>query len=201
MKPFDTYFGGKQGSGTYQTIINQIPPHRIYVEPFCGGGGIFRMKRPAAISLLNDRDPDVVERWVANGIPLCQSVMALQPGAQITVSSALLQLQMFDYEIDQPDVFIYLDPPYMQSTRKSSHRYQYELADEDHSKLLDIILKYKHAKVAISGYPSELYENMLSDWRCLTYQSTTRGAVATEHLYMNYPEPVELHDYRYLGDD
>jgi DNA adenine methylase len=28
----NTYFGGKSGAETYQTIINQIPPHRIYVE-------------------------------------------------------------------------------------------------------------------------------------------------------------------------
>lgn len=39
-KPFETYFGGKAGSGTYQTIINQIPPHRVYIEPFVGGGAI-----------------------------------------------------------------------------------------------------------------------------------------------------------------
>lgn len=25
--------------------------------------------------------------------------------------------------------------------------------------------------------------------------------MATEWLWMNYPRPVKLHDYRYLGDD
>ena len=29
---------------------------------------------------------------------------------------------------------------------------------------------------------------------------TRGGGVATEHLWMNYPEPVALHDTRYLGD-
>jgi DNA adenine methylase len=28
---------------------------------------------------------------------------------------------------------------------------------------------------------------------------TRGGKPATEYLWMNYPEPVRLHDYRYLG--
>lgn len=36
----------------------------------------------------------------------------------------------------------------------------------------------------------------------MTYQARTRGGtMATEWLWMNYPEPTELHDYRYLGDN
>lgn len=33
-----TYKGGKAGAGVYQQIINQIPPHDVYIEPFLGGG-------------------------------------------------------------------------------------------------------------------------------------------------------------------
>jgi hypothetical protein len=29
-----SYPGGKGGSGVYQTIINQQPPHEVYIEPF-----------------------------------------------------------------------------------------------------------------------------------------------------------------------
>lgn len=32
----DTYFGGKGGSGVYQAIINQIPPHNSFVSGFLG---------------------------------------------------------------------------------------------------------------------------------------------------------------------
>lgn len=28
------YPGGKGGAGVFQTIINQFPPHRVYIEPF-----------------------------------------------------------------------------------------------------------------------------------------------------------------------
>ena len=53
----------------------------------------------------------------------------------------------------------------------------------------------------ISGYHSELYENTLSDWQVYTFQTTIRKHVAIEWVWMNYKSPIELHDYRYLGND
>jgi hypothetical protein len=53
----------------------------------------------------------------------------------------------------------------------------------------------------ISGYWSELYETHLQEWRHTTFATRTRsGEQATESLWMNYPEPEQLHDYRFLGD-
>jgi len=31
------YAGGKGRDGVYQAIINQMPPHGVYIEPFLGG--------------------------------------------------------------------------------------------------------------------------------------------------------------------
>jgi DNA adenine methylase len=36
------YPGGKGGAGVYQTIINGMPRHEVYVEPFLGGGAVGR---------------------------------------------------------------------------------------------------------------------------------------------------------------
>jgi hypothetical protein len=33
------YPGGKGGDGVFQTIINRMPPHRVYAEPFLAGCG------------------------------------------------------------------------------------------------------------------------------------------------------------------
>lgn len=41
-------------------ILEQIPPHRIYCEPFCGGASVFFAKDTARHSVLNDLDADVV---------------------------------------------------------------------------------------------------------------------------------------------
>jgi len=53
-----TYYGGKQ---TLSTRINQItPPHKLYCEPFFGGGAIFFSKEPSDCEVINDLRQDVV---------------------------------------------------------------------------------------------------------------------------------------------
>lgn len=56
----EMYPGGKNGAGVYQTIINQLPPHDTYIEPFLGSGAVLRMKKPARASIAIDADADVV---------------------------------------------------------------------------------------------------------------------------------------------
>ena len=55
--------------------------------------------------------------------------------------------------------------------------------------------------VMISGYKSQLYMDSLKGWNTHSFQSTTHNGTATEWIWMNYPPPEELHDYRYLGDN
>lgn len=55
--------------------------------------------------------------------------------------------------------------------------------------------------VVLSGYRSSLYDAMLTSWRRIEKVVTLRNGIkATECLWMNYPEPVALYDYRYLGN-
>lgn len=89
----------------------------------------------------------------------------------------------------------------MPETRTSRHRYQFELTPFDHARLLGLLLSLP-VPVMVSGYHSSLYERLLSSWRLVTFEAVTRGgAMRTEHLWCNYPEPVELHDYKWLGKD
>ena len=54
----------------------------------------------------------------------------------------------------------------------------------------------------VSGYPNAIYDDALSTWRTHTFMTTNRGGGhVTEKLWMNYPTPLELHDYRYLGSN
>ena len=96
---------------------------------------------------------------------------------------------------------MYIDPPYPHQSRKSDTRYPCEMTDDEHRCLLEVLEHYNHARIAISTYPNGLYEACLPGWRLAEFESQTRRGMATEHLYMNYPEPTELHDYRYVGDD
>ena len=184
------YPGGKSGAGVYQTIINQIPPHRIYIEPFLGGGAIMRLKRPAAVSIGIDVDPIVIDGARA---PAGRHRPSLRGRPSMARQSR---------RHDHGRQFIYCDPPYLMSTRSyQQNLYRHEFAtEEEHRSLLSLLLQLP-CSIAISGYASPLYAEMLAGWRSITFQAQTHGGTpATEWLWMNYPEPFELHDYRYLGD-
>lgn len=52
MKTPITYYGGKQQ--LVPTILPMIPSHRLYVEPYFGGGAVFFAKRPSYLEAIND---------------------------------------------------------------------------------------------------------------------------------------------------
>jgi len=54
--------GAKTREGIFQTIINQMPPHTIYCEPFLGSGAVMNHKLPAALNIGLDRDPRAIQR-------------------------------------------------------------------------------------------------------------------------------------------
>lgn len=196
-----TYPGGKSGAGVYQQIINQIPPHALYIEPFLDGGSILKYKKPALASIAIDIDKDVIDRFVgAQGLrPDLHPDDRPIPGVTYLHDDAISYLATHTIP---NDAFIYLDPPYLMSTRSCQRQmYRYEMSESTHIILLNIILDL-NCNIAISGYSSGMYQTYLLDWRMITFPAMTRaGNQATECLWMNYPEPYELHDYRYLGEN
>ncbi len=98
----------------------------------------------------------------------------------------------------RPDDLVYCDPPYLMGTRSSGRLYGCEMTDDQHRALLKIV-KRLPCMVIISGYWSEMYGRQLAAWRHIEFDAMTRGGMATEHLWLNFPAAVELHDYRYLG--
>lgn len=186
-----TYPGGK--GNCYQKIINTQPPHDTYIEAFLGGGAVMRAKRPALRNIGIDRDPAVIAMF--NGVSI--------PHLEFWRGCSLKILKELDLAAFPQPVLIYMDPPYLMHTRSSQRDlYRYELSTpEEHQALLKIA-NGLDCLVQISGYASDLYFRELKDWQYITFESMTRGGtMATEYLWYNYPEPTELHDYRYLGDD
>jgi DNA adenine methylase len=109
-----TYPGGKSGAGVYQQIINQIPPHRIYVEPFLGGGAILRYKKPAEISIGADVNPMLQPIWSNYSLP----------GFTYLTTDAVTYLCSTEFP---DDTFIYCDPPYLMETRSTQQQiYMFE---------------------------------------------------------------------------
>jgi DNA adenine methylase len=91
---------------------------------------------------------------------------------------------------DSEDTFIYLDPPYIHSTRTSA-RYDCDMEDQQHIELLDVIQKCK-GKVLISGYDNELYDILTENgWNKYNFDVNTVGGnhkpkIKTETLWYNY---------------
>ena len=199
-----TYKGGKAGDGVYQKIVNQIPPHDVYIEAFLGGGAVMLRKRPSACSIGIDSDAAVIENWRSSSPAIYGDACDRVLGATFINGDAILYLPgLVATEIrDGARVFVYADPPYLLETRKSKRAiYNYEMMDSTSHSLLLAMLDSLPCMVALSGYWSSLYESSLQGWRSINFKARTRGGSATEWLWMNYPEPVELHDYRYLGEN
>lgn len=71
-----------------------------------------------------------------------------------------------------PSVCMYVDPPYLGSTR-SSGTYQVEMSDEaSHVDLLAALLQCR-ASIVLSGYASDLYDAALADWARIEIPTTT----------------------------
>jgi len=188
------YLGSKAQAGVWQRIICQMPPHSLYIEPFFGSGQIFFRKIPAAASVIIDADPNAI-----SGVKHRQSSPKMTiPGLRVICGDALRELAALKPTLVQSAV-IYADPPYLFSTRTSRHRYAHEFGRDDQHAALLALLQTMPCRVLLSGYPSKLYAQKLKAWRCISYQTRTRGRTLTECLWCNFPEPTELHDWRFIG--
>lgn len=250
------YPGGKAGAGVYQTLINLMPPHSMYVEPFLGGGAVMRHKRPAAVNVGLDLDEAVIESWstvagdggsrgsldvaAADGIgrsgggrssaggtgDTCRRVPAGVPAVsavgesgggssfpaaeysaagsggdsrsrwEFIVGDGIEYLRTAELP---DDALVYCDPPYLHSTRVCTRHYTYEMTDQQHLALLEVVRGLR-CRVMVSGYSSPMYAKGLKGWGATAFQAATRGRPAAEWVWHNFERPIELHDYRFLGE-
>lgn len=179
------YPGGK--GKCFQHVINLIPPHEVYIESHLGGGAVLRHKRPAGRSIAIDRDPLVVSEWNQRHPTL----------AEFRVSDAVEFLRRYPFRGVE---VVYADPPYLPCTRRRPRVYRCDYSEQDHLELIHLLRSLPCAAI-VSGYPSQLYDEQLSDWRRKEFQAKTHRGVRTEVLWFNFEPPSELHDTRYLGKD
>ncbi|WP_037322992.1 DNA adenine methylase [Amycolatopsis thermoflava] len=96
-----------------------------------------------------------------------------------------------------PNVLLYVDPPYLGSTRVSGgYRHEMKAADE-HRELAAALLECR-ATVVLSGYESPLYAEMFGDWHVTRIETTTgqggRRQDRTEVLWCNRRPDATLFD-------
>lgn len=91
---------------------------------------------------------------------------------------------------DRPNVFIYADPPYEQSTRTLC-RYDVDMDRAQHLKFIDICLNSK-SKLLISGYDCDIYDRLTdANFKKIQFEVNTIGGnrkpkTKVETLWKNY---------------
>ena len=89
LAPPFPYYGGKQTIA--RDIVEQLPPHGHYVEPYAGSLAVLLAKPPSAHETVNDLDGDIVALWrVLRDRPDdLERVCALTPHARAEHQQAL----------------------------------------------------------------------------------------------------------------
>ncbi|MDT8895676.1 DNA adenine methylase [Halomonas sp. I1] len=105
-------------------------------------------------------------------------------------------------ERDHPRSLHYLDPPYLHATRamgQDKSTYRHELTTSEHEHLLQECRQLE-GFVVLSGYPSDLYRDVLTDWTMITRDFAASGqkgtVIRTECIWLS-PRVVE---HQHQGD-
>lgn len=129
-----------------------------------------------------------VKYW--NELPESIAEMAIRlKGVQIENRPALEVIENFNNE----NVLMYLDPPYVFSTRSGGKQYRHEMYDRGHIELMETVVDSR-AKIMISGYDCELYDFYLGNWNKAQITARTQdNKRRVETLWMNYDlEEVQM---------
>ncbi len=195
------YFGGAGGDGTFQALINQIPPHETFISLFAGKCAVRYHMKPANANYMFDLDEEIIRFW--------RTWRKSKPGI---LHFDAQRKNAFDV-LDEPwlttatwlnNTFIFIDAPFPPSTRKAPQRerYKYEMTDDDHARLAKVLHKdYRECMVMIRSYENPIYDKHLKGWHKVKYMNNTHGGPVEECAYINYPPPEELHDFSFVGEN
>jgi DNA adenine methylase len=144
------------------------------------GFGCSNVHRNGFRSSQQSKSPHTTKEWRSLPERLIEASERLK-NAQIENLPAVELINRYDTE----DVFIYVDPPYLHSTRKN-YLYRYEMKDAEHEELLKTLASHP-GKVLLSGYDNDLYNDMLPGWHKVQKKTQAEaGKIRVETLWMNY---------------
>lgn len=132
---------------------------------------------------------------VNRAMALIRSVGRFAPIADRLAAVVIEHRDAFDVlrQYDAPDAVHYVDPPYVLDTRWGGrHRYRHDMTtDQQHD--LAAVLNSLAGTVMLSGYPSELYDDLYGDWHTYTtygragarWTDSGGGRITTEVIWSN----------------
>lgn len=127
-----------------------------------------------------------VSRWLGAVEALPEIAQRLLR-VQIEHDSAIDVIRRYD----SPDTLFYCDPPYPHDSRGDAKAYGYEMVDDDHRRLAEVLHNVE-GRVALSSYHSRLMDELYAGWTYVeappkVIHSTKQTRV--EVLWVNYEIP------------
>ncbi len=124
-----------------------------------------------------------VSRWLGSVDGLAEITQRLQR-VQIENAPALEVILRYD----SADTVFYLDPPYVHSARGDTSAYGYEMSDEDHIDLFEVLSSIR-GRAVLSGYRTDLYDRLYREWRRVDAPERNANSVQKprqESIWMNF---------------
>jgi len=124
-----------------------------------------------------------ISRWFGSVEDLPEVALRLL-SVQIENDSAFEVIKRYD----SAETLFYCDPPYPHDSRTDINAYGYEMNNEEHKQLADLLHSIK-GKVAVSGYRSDLMYKLYGDWNCIEAPERLCHSVKKprrECLWINY---------------
>ena len=185
------YPGNKAIQGVLQKIVNEIPRCDVFRELMAGSAAVSSaLAVPDENVHLNEKSEKVFQD------------LRFKYPLRIVTNDCAISIITFLPDKPKREEMIFLDPPYRLHTRPHSQKlYEHEMSDDDHVQLLSAVLdKGDNYKFMIIHPDDEMYNTMLASWRKVPIKVRYRNKTSNEVLYMNYPAPEVLQDYKFLGD-
>ncbi|WP_267958561.1 DNA adenine methylase [Streptomyces sp. NRRL F-5135] len=160
---------------------------RVWVRLTQGRGGMMRRsgwRHYTNTSGSSFSMPDHLDAYRNRLMPAAERIMSVS-------LECLPALTMIGKYGTQQDVLLYVDPPYLGTTRSHRDRYGAEMRGENEHRELAAALADCRAAVVLSGYHSPLYDELYAGWHRYEQASMTGNGkgdrARTEVLWANRP--------------
>lgn len=177
-----TPFASKEFETSYEADTDPVErARRLVIRSFMGFGSNGHNRSTGFRSNSNRSGTTPAHDWVNYPDALARIVDRLS-GVVVLNRDASEVMATHDGKL----TLHYVDPPYVFRTRADLAKdYAHEMTDQDHSKLLATV-RALEGMVALSGYPSDIYESSLRDWRRIETDALADGArKRIEVLWLN----------------
>lgn len=184
-----TPFSRQEFAASYEPVVGDPieAARRMIVRSHMGFGTSSVLGQPSGFRANSDRSGTTpAHDWTTLPASLAAVTRRLA-GVVIENRDATGLLQQHD----RHDALHYVDPPYVHSSRAGGnpycrkHYYRHELTDDQHAELATTLHDLAGA-VVLSGYPSDLYDDLYHDWRRVERRAYADGArERTEVLWLN----------------